>query len=201
MKEATMSRVSSEFRLSVLGLEEINQGVPTAVSHVVSLVDPGTVLPRTAQVHGEGRHLVLELHDALDSTEGRRAPGREDAMALCRYADALDDGELSHLLVHCHLGRSRSAAAAAILLVRLGYSPSEAFRRVRAARDPVWPNWTLIEHGDDVLGCGGKLRQTCRVVYRQVRQAFPRWVDDPRPEMISSGAAVSQGLLDGAFRV
>jgi len=187
-----MPHMQLEFRLSVLGLDEVNHTLPKSVSHVVSLIDPGTVLLCALQDTYDGRHLVIEVHDVLDSTVGKRAPVREDAVALCRYADTLDRGYLSHLLVHCHMGRSRSAAAAAILLVRLGYSPSEAFRRVRAVRDPVWPNWTLIEHGDDVLGCGGELRRACQVVYCQVQEKFPRWVDDPRPEMLANAILISQ---------
>lgn len=195
-----MSLSSLEFRLSVLGLDEVKHALPRAVSHVVSLVDPGTVLPRAVQIPGADRHLVMEVHDALDSTDGRRAPTREDAVTLCRYADAMDVGQLSHLLVHCHMGRSRSAAAAAILLVRLGYSPAEAFERVRATRDPIWPNWTLIQHGDDVLGCGGELRWMCRVAYRQVRKAFPQWVADPCPKTAGISAAILQAPQEGVNR-
>lgn len=195
-----MSRVSLNFRLSVLGLDEVNHALSSNVSHIVSLVDPGTVLSRADFIPDAGSHLVLEVHDALDSNDGRRAPVREDALILCRYANALDVGQLSHLLVHCHMGRSRSAAAAAILLVQLGYSPHEAFERVRAVRDPIWPNWTLIEYGDDVLGCGGDLRRTCQEVYRQVRDVHPRWVEDPCPETIGSAVAISQAHPCGAVQ-
>lgn len=187
-----MSRMPFEFRLSVLGLDEVNHMLLKSVSHVVSLIDPGTVLLWALQDTGDGRHLVIEIHDALDSTAGRRAPAREDVVALCCYADTLNRKHLSHLLVHCHMGRSRSAAAAAILLVRLGYSPLEAFRRVRAVRDPVWPNWTLVEHGDDVLGCSGELRHACQIVYQQVQETFPRWVKDPRPEMLDNATLIPQ---------
>lgn len=195
-----MSHFSLNFRLSVLGLDEVNHTTTSNVSHIVSLVDPGTVLPYSKLTPGTGRHLILKVHDALDSTNGRRAPTREDALALRRYADALNNEQLTHLLVHCHMGRSRSAAAAAILLVRLGFSPTEAFTRVRAVRDPIWPNWTLIEHGDDVLGCGGELRHRCEVVYRQVQEAHPRWVEDPRPETIGSAATISQAFRQGGFQ-
>jgi len=199
-----MSRAPFEFRLSVLGLDEVNHVLPSSVSHVVSLIDPGTELPRFFQSLGNGRHLVIEVHDVLDSNEGKRAPTREDALALCRYADALDGGHMSHLIVHCHMGRSRSAAAAAILLVRLGYSPTEAFRHVRATRDPIWPNWTLLEHGDDVLDCGGELCQACRDVYWQIREAFPKWVEDPCPETIDNATLIlpasSRGNVLGVTR-
>ncbi|SAL78512.1 dual specificity protein phosphatase family protein [Caballeronia telluris] len=181
-----MPRLPFDFQLSVLGLSEVNHAATKSASHVVSLVDPGTALPHAIASLDSGRRLLLEVYDALDSIEGRPAPDHEDANALCRFADTLNTTNLSHLLVHCHMGRSRSAAAAAIILVRLGYSPDDAFERVRAVRDPIWPNWTLLEHGDDVLVCNGALLHACRAVYRRVEQKFARWVNDPRPESLDA---------------
>ncbi len=181
-----MSRVPFEFNLSVLGLEEISQELPKNISHVISLVDPGTILPRSPEIVSSERHLILQVHDALDSTNGQRAPAREDALALCFYADKIDLEHFSHLLVHCHMGRSRSAAAAAIILVRLGASPTEAFQCVRSVRDPVWPNWTLIEHGDDVMNCRGTLLHACEDLYSQVRKCYPKWVEEPCPENVGA---------------
>lgn len=181
-----MPRVPLDFQLSILGLSEVNHAATKSASHAVSLVDPGTPLPHAIASLDAGRRLLLEVHDALDSIDGRRAPDRKDANALCRFADTLNTENLSHLLVHCHMGRSRSAAAATIILVRLGFSPDDAFERVRAVRDPIWPNWTLLEHGDDLLDCNGALLHACQTVYRRVEQKFARWVDDPRPESLEA---------------
>ena len=180
-----MSRLPQQFSLSVLGIDDISDDLPDKVSHAVSLVDPSSGLPHSLRSVSVEHRLVLQVHDALDSTDGRRAPTREDVLELCRYADEIDRRHLSHLLVHCHMGRSRSAAAAAILLVRLCHiPPSEAFKRVRAVRDPVWPNWTMIEHGDDVLGCDGNMLLACETLYLDVEAHFPKWVEDPRPENV-----------------
>lgn len=168
--------------LSVLGLEEISSVLPASVTHVVSLVDPGQPLPATLDVVEVERRIVVYAHDALDGVDDRKVPSYEDALALCRFADALDFRTSPHLLVHCHMGRSRSAAAAAIMLFRLGgLSPGEAFKRVRAVRDPIWPNATLLAHGDRLLGLGGRLIAACEEVYRDVTEKYPRWVADPRP--------------------
>lgn len=181
-----MSDIQSQFSLSIIGLNEVSHGLINNTSYVVSLVDPGTVLPRSLELVNCERHLVLRMHDALDSADGRVAPTREDVLALCRYADKINHEQLSHLIVHCHMGRSRSAAAAVILLLRLGWcaSPSDAFKRVRAIRDPVWPNWTLLKHGDEVLGYRGELLRESEVLYKEVQKCFPKWVEDPRPENV-----------------
>jgi predicted protein tyrosine phosphatase len=123
------------------------------------------------------------MHDALDSQNGLRAPRREDALALCRFADNINIADLSHLIIHCHMGRSRSAAAAAILFLRLKLeSPSTVFQRLLGVRNPIWPNYTFLEHGDAVLGCDGELLHACEILYEQMQQHFPKWVQDPRPE-------------------
>jgi len=106
-----------------------------------------------------------------------------DVTALCDFADRVDDKAPVHLLVHCHEGRSRSSAAAAILLVRMGIgTPTSVFDLILATRCPVWPNWTMIELGDTALRCGGALEQACHQAYAHVRETHPAWVDDPRPQ-------------------
>jgi hypothetical protein len=60
-------------------------------------------------------------------------------------------------------------------------SPPEALKRVRAVRDPIWPNATLLAHGDRLLGLGGSLIAACEEVYRDVTKKYPRWVADPHP--------------------
>lgn len=181
----SVNNLRSHFRLSVLSLAEVCHGLPKDISHVVSLVDPDTALPRSLQGVPCERRLVLQVHDALDSTDGRIPPTRKDVLALCGYADRINRNQLSHLLVHCHMGRSRSAAAAAVILLRLGCpSPREAFQRVVEVRSPVWPNWTLLEYGDDVLGCRGELLRECEHLYKQVLERFPEWVQDPREETL-----------------
>ncbi len=185
-----MSLFDAQFSLSILGLSEIADPDLHRHSHVVSLVDPGTKVPLFFGDAGNQRHLLLAFHDALDDKEGRQAPTRADVIKLCQFTDAIEHSELNSLLVHCHMGRSRSAAAAAIMLIRLGCAtPEDVFPKITAVRDPVWPNWTLLEHGDDVLGCNGALLAACEQLQIGVRARFPQWVADPKPEHIHLSAA------------
>jgi predicted protein tyrosine phosphatase len=72
-----------------------------------------------------------------------------------------------------YLGRSRSSAAALIMLLPLADLTSpELLDRVREVRDPIWPNATLLAHGDRLLGLqggliaawGGRLSRSCQQV-------------------------------------
>lgn len=178
--------------LSVLGLEEISNSLPRGVTHAVSLVDPGQPLPATLNVLEPSRRLVVYAHDALDAVDGRCPPTYGDAEALCRFAKEIDFRSPVHLLVHCHMGRSRSSTAASIMLLQLGgFTPREVLDRVREVRDPIWPNATLLAHGDRLLGLQGELITACAEVYRAVTDKYPQWVDDPRPESMLASPVLS----------
>jgi len=171
------------FRISILALDEVSDALPQSVTHAVSLVDPGTRLPASLNAIAASQRMALCMHDALDATNDRRPPSLADVTALCDFADRIDTEAPVHLLVHCHEGRSRSAAAAAILLMRMGFgTPSSVFELILATRCPLWPNWTMIELGDAALRCDGALEQACRQAYAHVRERHPAWVDDPRPQ-------------------
>lgn len=120
--------------------------------------------------------------DALDTVDGHHPPTYEDAETLCRFAEGMGFRSPVHLLMHCYMGRSRSSAAASIMLLQLrGLTPREVPDR-REVRDPIWPNATLLAHGDRLLGLQGELIAACADVYRAVANKYARWVDDPRPE-------------------
>ena len=175
--------MNDRFRLSIQARDEVTDALTRSLTHAVSLVDPGASLPASLDQIAPARRLVLSMHDALDATDGKQPPALADVRALCDFADRIDTSSPIRLLVHCHEGRSRSSAAAAILMLRLGVADaSNVFDRILAARKPVWPNWTMIEHGDAALSCGGALEHACRQAYVRMRECFPAWVEDPRPE-------------------
>jgi len=75
---------------------------------------------------------------------------------LAQEAAAREDG---HLLVHCHMGISRSTAAMLMLLAQA--RPQEAgdtlLEHLRAIRPQAWPNLRMIEFADGLLGRSGRL--------------------------------------------
>lgn len=177
---------SSKFALSICSLATIESGLPAHTSHIISLIDPGTRLPRSLQRVKSHQRLVVQLHDLLDPANGKIVPEIAHVEALCEFASSISRENLTHLVVHCHMGRSRSAAAAAIVLIALGCpSPSEAFDQITAVRDPVWPNQTLIELGDEVLGCAGALISARDELCKGVLMRHPEWVRDPDEANIS----------------
>jgi len=89
-------------------------------------------------------------------TGGLIPPSEEHVKEIIDFGRALEDG---HLLVHCHMGISRSTAAMLIVLA-VHSDPTQADeieRLVHEARPIACPNDVMLEIADELLGWGGKL--------------------------------------------
>jgi predicted protein tyrosine phosphatase len=81
----------------------------------------------------------------------------------------------AHLLVHCHMGISRSTASMALILAqaRPDRPAAEALAEVRRIRSRIWPNLRVMELGDALLGRGGTLVAAAVARYRHVLERRP----------------------------
>ena len=156
--------------LTVCGLDEIPGHGTRGVSHVLSILDPGTPEPDFTGYPPLTR-TTLRFHDVVEPAEGMVVPSRGDVEAILAFGAALDDGTPAegHLLVHCHMGISRSTAAMVILLAQAhpGMAETALVDKVAAVRPQTWPNLTMIEIGDDLLGRAGRLRAAVIALYRR----------------------------------
>jgi predicted protein tyrosine phosphatase len=152
---------------TVCGLEELSGHGARGVSHVLSLLDPGTPEPDAFGAYGAHRRTTLRFHDCLGpgtDTHGVTLVPPEPADVAAILAFGRDLGGASHVLVHCHYGLSRSTAALLILLAQ-GEPATEAtalVERLHALREPAWPNARMIAFADDALGRGGSLSEAVR---------------------------------------
>src|SRR5262249_25978048 len=114
-----------------------------------------------------------------------------------RFADALliDPPPDAHLLVHCHMGISRSSAALALILARArpDLPAPQILDEVLRIRQRAWPNLRLIELGDAALNRQGELIAALSAVYRLQLQHHPEW-----QQYFSEGGR--QREVDHAFR-
>ena len=88
-----------------------------------------------------------------------------------------------HLLVHCHMGISRSTAAMMTLMAQADAAEDEdvLFARLREIRPQAWPNSVMIGFADAQLGRGGRLTQALRRHYAHQIEAQPQfrtWMND-----------------------
>jgi predicted protein tyrosine phosphatase len=156
--------------ITVCGLEELAGHADRQVSHVLSILDPDHPEPEAFGAYGEHARLELKFHDIIEETPGFRAPQPEDVAKMLEFGrDILRDPEnLRHLLVHCHMGISRSTAAMALLLAQaLPDAPaSEVMAHIVRIREKAWPNLRILIFGEEQLGRKGELSSAAGAVYR-----------------------------------
>jgi predicted protein tyrosine phosphatase len=176
-----MPPVETPFLITVCGLEELAGHADRQVSHVLSILDPDQPEPEAFGAYGEHARLELKFHDIIEETEGFLAPTPEDVARMLTFRrDILRDREnLRHLLVHCHMGISRSTAAMALLLAQAEPSAPAAtiMAQILHMRDKAWPNLRILTFGEEQLGRAGELSRAAGAIYRHQLERRPEIKD------------------------
>jgi len=173
---------TSPFKITICGIDELVDHSDAKVTHVLSILDPATPEPEAFGAYGEHARLELRFHDVIEeNVAGYDSPQPHHIEALLEFGRgliALPPGE-GHLLVHCHMGISRSTAAALLLLAEA--TPERPAKDMMAeiahVRDKAWPNLRMIEIGDGMLGLKGDLVRAVRDRHRQMARALPKVAD------------------------
>ncbi len=172
--------------LTVCGLDELEDQRSRAVTHVLSILDPGWPEPAPFAAYERHHRTTLHFHDAIEPAPAIVLPEREHVEKILSFGRSLaDDAEGrsdGHLLVHCHMGISRSTAAMAMLLAQV--YPQEAapdiFSRLLTIRPKTWPNLRMMEFADDMLGRDGELMAACAQVYAGHLSSRPQLAETMR---------------------
>jgi predicted protein tyrosine phosphatase len=152
-----MTKAKDGLDVVICGLGEILGTFDTSVTHVVSILDPGTLEPAGLAAM-PGRNLLrLRFHDVIEPDPAESVPEREHIAAIVEFGRMARAHPAPRLLIHCHAGISRSTAAAIILLTDNGEAPSRAVERVVAMRPAAWPNLRMIEIADRLLALDDRL--------------------------------------------
>jgi predicted protein tyrosine phosphatase len=164
-----------DFHITVCGVAELEGHSAVGITHVLSILDPGFPDPDAFGAFGEHQRLDLRFHDITEERPGMRLATREDVTALLQFGRDLLREPQAHLLVHCHMGISRSSAAMALILAqaRPDRPALEALAEVRRIRPRIWPNLRVIELGDELLGRDGALVDAAIARYRHVVELKP----------------------------
>lgn len=163
------------FGITVCGLAELDHHSAAGITHVLSILDPGREEPEAFGAYGEHERLQLHFDDVIEDLEDKRAPGPEQVEALLAFGERMLASPRANLLVHCHMGISRSTAAMTLLLARArpDRPGAEALAEVVRIREQTWPNLRMIEIGDRMLGRGGELVEAAHARYREVAARRP----------------------------
>lgn len=165
-------------RLTVCGISELDRFCAESVTHVLSILDPRTADPAAFGSFGEHVRTVLRFDDVVDEMPGFEAPQVAHLQALLAFGDSLSLEPEVHLLVHCHMGISRSTAAMGILLAQHnpGYE-REAFATLLEIRPRCWPNSRMVAIADRLMGRHGALVRALVEHQREMLQRNPDLAD------------------------
>ncbi|MBT3070889.1 protein-tyrosine-phosphatase [Rhodomicrobium sp. Az07] len=165
-----MPLIEMPFLTTVCGLEELAGHSSREVSHVLSILDPDEPEPPAFGTYGEHARLEMRFHDIIEETAGHIAPTPDDVAQMLAFGrdSVAEAGSLRHLLVHCHMGISRSTATMALLLAQSQptLAADSIMMHIFAMRDKAWPNLRILEFGEAILGRNGEFTQAAGAIYR-----------------------------------
>jgi predicted protein tyrosine phosphatase len=169
--------------LTVCGLEELETHRERRVTDVLSLLDPGAPEPSAFDAYNEHHRVTLRFHDILEPQLGMVPPEPKHVEAILKFGRELEEQEPysgeRHLLIHCHMGISRSTAAMAMLLAQAhpGEDEQAIAERLTVIRPKAWPNSRMIAFADEMLSRGGRLTHAARKMYGRLLTLQPHLAD------------------------
>jgi predicted protein tyrosine phosphatase len=164
------------FRTTICGIEELVGHCQVGVSHVLSILDPAAPQPPAFGSFGEHQRIELRFDDVIEEAPDRVVPAPQHVEEILAFGRDLIAERDAHLLVHCHMGISRSTAAMTLILsqARPDLPAPEVLAEVLRIRERAWPNLRMIELGDGLLGRGGTLVEAVSAVYRSQLERRPQ---------------------------
>jgi predicted protein tyrosine phosphatase len=169
--------------LTICGISELPDQSARSVTHVLSILDPDYPDPEAFAAYDPHHRTVLRFHDAINPRPGVILPEPGHVEAILRFGDDLaqsrSERENGHLLVHCHMGVSRSTAAMLTLMAQVHPQETEEslLERLAEIRPQAWPNSRMVRFADELLSRDGRLTEALRRHYgRQIRR-FPHFVE------------------------
>ncbi|OQP85997.1 protein-tyrosine-phosphatase [Rhizobium rhizosphaerae] len=157
--------------LTICGIEELPAKAQARVSHVLSIVDPDLPDIEAFSAFDPHHRVILRFNDIIDPRPGMIMPQEKDVADIIAFGEGLvadkDQRVDGHLLVHCHMGVSRSTAAMTTLMAQADPETEEdaIFARLREIRPQAWPNSVMIAMADEALGRKGRLTEALRRHY------------------------------------
>lgn len=171
------------YALSICGKHEVHRFADRAITHLLSIEDPGT--PKATPEWFTGPHVQLHLSD-LDAAHQANSlrgvlPTKEHVREILRFgATCIEASSNSrvHLLVHCYAGISRSTAAAFALATQaLGVEHADdALALVLQTRPEAYPNHLIVRHADRLLGGQGRLVTALQPLRDRFSRAMEDWL-------------------------
>jgi predicted protein tyrosine phosphatase len=188
--------ISWRVQQTICGLDELSGHYEAGVTHMLSIIDPEIPQPGWFDAIPQHQRLTLRFHDIILPTPNQVMPQRSDMEQVLAFGRTLPDGDPAHLLIHCHMGISRSTAAATAILLQAhpDLDEDEAFAHIYEVRGKAWPNSVMIRHADELLARNGRTVAALGRFYRRRLADHPHFAEPLRaggrvPELEMAEAA------------
>ena len=179
--------------LTVCGIDELDGHAALGVTHVLSILDPDWPEPEAFQAFDPHFRATFRFNDAIEPEPRIVLPARADVEAILAFGR--DAGDVSHLLIHCHAGISRSTAAMLMILAQAHPDESEdaIVDRLLEIRPQAWPNSRMIGFADEILGRAGRLSVAVARIYARRLRTEPGLAETMR--RLNRAKEVELGLV------
>ena len=127
-------------------------------THVISLLDPSLAPEKVPAFDPRIRAFQRSFFDVEDETSD--GPAHRAVADLLEFLEGwVPDAQDARLLSHCHMGASRSTAAAYLAFATHAGPGAEAqaFASFLAATTKPWPNRRMVALADELLGRRGAI--------------------------------------------
>lgn len=162
------------YRITICGLDELCLHARSGVTHVLTILDPEYPDPEVFAAFDGHQRLVWRFHDTIRERDDDAHPTETTVRAILDFGTGSGTMAVAHLLVHCHMGISRSTAAAAILMAQANPGrEGDVFDHLWDIRPRSWPNSRMIGLADAMLDRNGRLLAAMRAHHARVARAFP----------------------------
>lgn len=108
--------------LTICGIEELATHSDKNVTHVLSIIDPERSELTEFSGYTDHARTTLRFHDIIADLDGQILPTERHTEAILNFGQSFqtreDNDAPGHILVHCHMGVSRSTAAMMTLLAQ-----------------------------------------------------------------------------------
>ncbi len=145
--------------LKVGGLHTIDADLPGfRPTHLIGILDPAMPEPPAYAHEPASRDaLVMRFRDSEAGVDD--GPSESHVAAMLVMIERALVAPSGRLLIHCHAGASRSTATAYTALVRRDGAAraEESFAELLRITNKPWPNRTIVQHADELLGAGGRM--------------------------------------------
>src|SRR6202008_4231667 len=130
--------IDQPLKQTICGIAELRCHCAAGVTHIVSILDPDAPDPADFGSYAPPQRLTLRFHDIIEPVPGLIPPEASHVEALLRFGR----GTGVHMLIHCHMGVSRSTAAATALLIQAHpeLDDDPALAQILRLRPQAWPN-------------------------------------------------------------